>query len=864
MENFVSTFGLGDLIAWSEEKLLEWQRDALRRVLTARLTSNDIDELASMAKAARGLPPLGTASPIPATAAHFRASAGSRLPVSLISIRDIAHVNALSPGPVTFSPQGLTIMYGDNASGKSGIARILKKVGHARNPGGPILPCVFEPDPGKSASAIIDFRVGATDRSYSWIDGVPTTNELREISIFDASCAVVQVEESNRLAYTPEVLQIFQDLAEACQKVSTRLKSERELLESQRSPDIRRLSLRPNTPSGKLVSTLSPETKLTEIDALCDVSNEDRERFNALFRVLQDNPASQVALFEAHARRLRDIDNLTDSLARSLSDAAMQSLEGDIYNAATTAEAARVASKAFAAKSSLSGIGSPIWKELWESARRYSQTAAYPGGTFPVTSEDALCLLCQQPLGQDAAERLKSFERFVQDDTQQRAEKARLELQNRISQLRNLRIPLSGTLKREAALSDIKIVTDLKTFIVSAKSRRRFLLRVAAGVSTPRPRSLSAPPDLTAARAAIGEEIARLRAASQTEDRRRMQSEWEALDDRLKIAPYKTALKNEASTLAYFRFLDFVRSDCDTTWITRKAGEVAKQVVTARLRSAFAANVAHLGFGSAPVEVKLGAGAAGQYPYQISLVAREDVRPAEILSEGEKTCVALAGFLAELETSNNSSCIVLDDPVSSLDHHYRVLVARLLVESAKHRQVIILTHDIVFLLMLTKYGRNAGVPLKESSLRRGGSRHGVPEEGPPWVAMRIKQRLGVLRNELQGAEAALRKGDTAIYEQKAEWIYKRLRQCWERAVEEVLLNEVVVRFGDGVSTQQLRKLTDITDLDVQTVDTQMSYCSGFVHDQSGAVNAGIPAPSAIRADIAVLDDWVAAIRQRRN
>lgn len=551
-------------------------------------------------------------------------------------------------------------------------------------------------------------------------------------------------------------------------------------------------------------------------------------------------------------------------LGQSLSDKKMQDVEGEISDAATTSEAARFAREAFAGNSFLAGIGTPIWKELWESARRYSQAFAYPSNIFPVTSADAVCVLCQQPITQTAAERLKAFERFVQDDIQKRAEKARRTLQDRIDELRKLKIPFSGTLRREAALSNLKTVTDLKTFIVSVKSRRRFLLRKLTGQNARRPDVLPEAPDISGARATIAEEIARLRAAAQTEERRKMQIEWEALEDRQKIAPLKNTLKSEASKLKYCRFLDVVRSDCDTTWITRKAGEVANQVVTARLRSAFASNVAHLGFASAPVEVKLGAGSAGQYPYKISLVAQEDAPPAQILSEGERTCAALAGFLAEIEACDNSSAIVLDDPVSSLDHHYRVRVARLLVESAKQRQVIVFTHDIVFLLMLTKYARNAGMPVKESSLRRGGPRHGIPEEGPPWVAMRVNKRIGVLRNELQVAGTVLRKGDRATYEQKAEWIYERLRQSWERAVEEVLLNEVVVRFGDGVSTKPLRKLTDITDADVQTVETEMSYCSSFVHDESGAVNSGIPDPSVVAVDIKRLEDWVEGIKQRRK
>ncbi|HVA18190.1 MAG TPA: AAA family ATPase, partial [Candidatus Dormibacteraeota bacterium] len=323
-------------------------------------------------------------------------------------------------------------------------------------------------------------------------------------------------------------------------------------------------------------------------------------------------------------------------------------------------------------------------------------------------------------------------------------------------------------------------------------------------------------------------------------------------------------LRRKVARLGHRRLLEGAGNDCDTTWITRKAGDVAKLVITDRLRSAFAANLSRLGFNSAPVEMKLGPGSVGQYPYHVGLMARPDVPPAEILSEGERTCVALAGFLAELETSQNLSSIVLDDPVSSLDHHYRVRVARLLVESAKLRQVVVFTHDIVFLLMLSKYAQKAGIPLRECSLLRGVSRHGIPAEGPPWVAMRVSRRIGVLRNELQTAEALLRKGDRQAYEQKTEWIYKRLRESWERAVEEVLLDEVVLRFGDGIATQRLKKLTDITDSDVQTVDTEMTYCSSFVHDESGAVNAGIPEPPAVQSDIQRLDAWIISIKQRRK
>jgi hypothetical protein len=859
----LSTFTSDDLVAWSE-RLPNWQRDALRRVVLNNLTDTDIAELSSMAKWAAGLTESPVPAPEPVTREQVRADPTSQASISVLTIRDIANVNALAAGPITFAAEGLTVVYGDNASGKSGIARILKKAGRSRSPGGLIRPSVFEPDPGQPASATIEFRVGGDNRTFSWIDGAPSDHEFSAINVFDANCATIQIEESSHLAYTPPILHIFHELARACHDVGNRLRTEKEQLENARAPEIRAIVLNPSTPAGILVSNISHETRLQDIDSLCDLTEADRERSDLLTRALRENPTSQADLLDSRARRLRELDEFMAGLERTFSEIAVTEFDSKLSDTALITEAATAARQAFAANSSLAGIGMPAWNELWESARRYSVLLAYPAQMFPVTRDDALCVLCQQPVGRTAAERMLSFERFVQDDIQQRAVNAVTQISTQKAAFEAIRIPLSTTVLRETGLGGTLAAQSTKAFLIAAKIRKRYLLAKAAGRSSQRPSMLPPRPNLTAIRETVAEEIRNLRAAAGDAERASMQTEFRCLQDRLTLAPLKEILRGEVSRLRTISLLEIARASCDTTGITRKGGEVAKVVVTARLRSEFAGNVAHLGFGAVPVEVKLGPGTVGQHPYHLSLIAREDVPPSEVLSEGEKTCVALAGFLAELEATNNHSGIILDDPVSSLDHHYRLRVAQRLIAAAKLRQVVIFTHDIVFLLMLTKYARAEGVAVSETSLRRGGPQHGVPETGPPWIAMPVSRRIGVLRNELQRAAALLRNGDRPTYEQKAEWIYKRLRQSWERAVEEILLNGVVVRFGDGVSTQRLRLLTDITEEDVQCVDTQMSYCSSFVHDECGAVNSGIPDPATVESDIKRLEDWVAAIGRRRR
>jgi len=52
--------------------------------------------------------------------------------------------------------------------------------------------------------------------------------------------------------------------------------------------------------------------------------------------------------------------------------------------------------------------------------------------------------------------------------------------------------------------------------------------------------------------------------------------------------------------------------------------------------------------------------------------------------------------------------------------------------------------------------------------------------------------------------------------------------------------------------------------DVELVTKEMSRCSDFLHDESGAIHAGAPEPDVVEADIARLDDWIKDLRKNRG
>jgi len=208
---------------------------------------------------------------------------------------------------------------------------------------------------------------------------------------------------------------------------------------------------------------------------------------------------------------------------------------------------------------------------------------------------------------------------------------------------------------------------------------------------------------------------------------------------------------------------------------------------------------------------------------------------------------------------------VLDDPVDSLDQQYRNRVARRLVRESKDRQVVIFTHDIIFVHELNEAANSAGQKVAQFFVEAGvKSDFGKYSEGPPPISLPVSKRIGRLKNLLVAATKIRNEGDLPGYNREAEAIYEYLRQSWERAVEEVLLYNTVVRYGNNVQTQRIKKITDIDAADAALVDSQMAYCSGFVHDAPQYLDVDPPPPDTVKLDIEELAKWVTDLRKNRG
>ncbi|MCX6347913.1 MAG: hypothetical protein NTV79_00210, partial [Candidatus Aureabacteria bacterium] len=186
-----------NILSWATAELKGWQRDALRRLFIKQdLDQQDYDDLYAMLKSAHGLPDPQNRQPFPIAEKHLPAQVGGAAPIVLCALRDLKHVNRIASGQkLEFAPNGITVVYGGNASGKSGYSRVLKRACRARDLAEIIHPDAFD---AKAAANVPEatFDIGVKENEkitlldpLTWKLGETPPDELSTISVFDNRCA---------------------------------------------------------------------------------------------------------------------------------------------------------------------------------------------------------------------------------------------------------------------------------------------------------------------------------------------------------------------------------------------------------------------------------------------------------------------------------------------------------------------------------------------------------------------------------------------------------------------------------------------------------------------------------------------------
>ena len=859
---------LKEILQWSIDRP-HWQRDALRRLVTkGELNETDILEPSNLCKATHGLG--DRVKSVPLDPNHLpRPGAGAK-PVSLQSLTHHVGVNALAQNQtIEFGPS-LTVVYGANAAGKSGYTRILKRACRARGAEEILGNVVSGIAPGRP-SATIRFMAEGERRNYLWCDDQPPNPFLSRVSVFDHHCASVYVEKQTDVAFRPMGLDLFDKLSNTCEAVKKILEKERSTLESQKLqfPDVAE-----GTTVHDLITNLTSLTNPETVKNLALLTKTEKARRDDLRNRIRDlradDPERIAQAIELRAKRAMVLVSRVKNSLEICSGTKIEELFTAREKKMKTRRVVEQLKRETFQEQPLLKTGSDAWRKLWNAAERFSMSDAYPDRDFPFTEEDSRCVLCQEKLTEEAVARLRQFRDFLSSTAQNDDDRATAEYeekQKEMSEVLVLDAPATEAL-HEVRLDDFGLAEAVQMCLVAAETRREKVTDALIDGS-PCPGNL---PSLTFdVHVLIGyvqnleNRASELREPDQQMTLNQLSDELNELEARQILSDNESEVLEAIERKKRIAAYELCVGETRTNTITRKSSAVTTRAVTEQLTSSFSQELDALRFHHVEIQMVAAGGSRGSLYHRLQLRRAPGAEVSKVVSEGEARCLSIASFFAELSTAAERSAILFDDPVSSLDHNWRNNVAERLVVEGLSRQVIVFTHDIVFLHALVEKAEEFDVELKRQYLRREQTGAGLSSQQLPWPAMRVRDRIRHLNALWQDASKTHRKGNQEMYEIEASRIYGLLREAWERGFEEVLLAGTVERYRNSVQTKHAIQLADICAEDCKELDAGMTKCSRWLpgHDQSPADNSPFPAPSEVNDDIKSLDDWIQKIRKRR-
>lgn len=865
-----------DILAFAKKRPL-WQQDALRRLATkSALTEQDLTDLLTAAKLEAGSIELDPKPAlVPLAEAHLTGALGGNAPIKLKSLGGIENANQLKPGETLgFGPDGITLVYGDNGSGKSGYTRIFKSASAARG-SEDILPDVFDAAYGSKPKARATFKIavkqgeGTVDQDVAWEDGQVPADLLRQLRVFDRKMAVLYVKDKTDIEFVPFNLDLLEHLGALCVKLKEQLKQEFDKLDADKRAQLA------TTPAGAVrvaAEAITFATTQPEIDAICKWDAADTDRLSELLQLL-DNAEKALKALRTRKARIETLHARVAALENNLSTATAESLSSAIKTSSelkAAAEAARTATFGSDAKL-LPGVGGAAWKALWDAARRYSAQAAYPAKEFPVTGaaagKDPQCVLCHQDLDADAKARLTAFENFVKGDVEKQANDATKISDAAISTLNAVAAASSSEDKLTIAdieATDPALATKIIAFFTEALKRKETIVAaVGSGdFSGLVAQSESCLSELKAVSDGLVAKIVEAEAAMTPTRRLELERERDTLRNRKSMGEHKPALEALAANRWAHKKLEASNGQFETTSISREMSLLNKTYITTQFETCLKEELEALGV-RRRVTLQVGTQKASSFikpKFDGSAFTELD----RVLSEGEHRAVALACFLAETRMMGTKHTVVIDDPVSSLDHERRHLVAMRLAQEATERQVVVFTHDMVFWCEITDAPLDTKPEITLKDLMRVSNSHcGVVGQGnEPWHNLDVNLRVNYFNQILPSLQALYDASDPG-YADQARSAAVKLRDTWERMVEESLFNKALLRFRKSVETKRLAEVV-VESADYTSIENGMTRTSNWSHDRSRAQGNAAPTPKELKDEIVAIQALQTTLKERRK
>jgi len=618
-----------------------------------------------------------------------------KLDLLFTKLESVEGVNALSENQIIeFSPN-LTIIYGSNGAGKSGYVRLLKKAFYSKAPE-EIIPNIHVATGHKSLNAKFTFTSSEGEVSLNYPKN-STNAEFQQYAVFDGKSVVKHLEQKNEFEFRPAGLGFFGEFSERIKAVEGKLNAA--IQAKQTANDFIDL-FEGESEIKNLIENLSDKTNIDDLKKYIPFSEEDRaqklevEKQHDELSLAFKGKEKEIKVLETIKQLLATNKQNIETLNKHFSEASLKKLKTYIADCVSKEATAKAEGVESFKTDKINHIGTPEWKNFIVAAEKFATNqkteAAYP-------EKGDSCLLCQQPLSDDAQQLISGYWTYIKSVAEQKAKDAAIELSTAKLSFEKLifdLFPADNTLTAWLLEKNPKFLSSLQESLVSQKKLATTIIAdISAKVINNHSEIKISVVGHTTVSDAIDGSINLLKSGKQSEEIARLLKVKTKLLHKEKLGLHfakieafvknQVWIKNARKASVGTRRITETEKSLSEKYFNQRYVEVFNQECIA-LNGNFGINISHTGSG-------------GKSFRQLKLKGNN---PNIILSEGEQKVIALADFIAEMQLSEINRGVIFDDPVTSLDDKRKNIIAERLIKEAAQKQVVIFTHDLVFVSKL--------------------------------------------------------------------------------------------------------------------------------------------------------------------
>jgi hypothetical protein len=723
--------------------------------------------------------------------------------ILLDSLAEVKGVNKLALNQELKFASNLTVVYGNNGSGKTGYSRIMKSLGFSYDQYTQILSNVFDVQQTENV-ALIKYNIDNVPKEFRWNDKL-SSDDLSCIGVFNTECVKLSLDGKRNFIATPRGFHLFNLVSNELEKLHSIL-SEDAISKRKQPRFIEELTQ--DAEVFKYINSINHATKKEEVDSVFSFSDEDelqlqnlkteKEQLNKLLIAHEiDNYQKKINELSTLVTRLETTSRVVNV---TFWEAHFSNL--DMLNALE--EKQQIGIEAIVKDKGVAFYQSEKFSDFIIAAEKYIKIIDNP--IYP--SEADNCIYCLQPLEVNSRILLESYRTLLNDTTKADIEILKSYISKDIQSITNIKTELvlnhdpfdlndDNTPIIPIGISSLFIeLEEYKIALISSmkiKSGFKLNYESAIEIINSRIEGLSAylksKQDLLSVIEHKETEIINL---------------INGLKDSEKVSTNKPIIFDYIDSLKYAYLIDSNKQKFNTRGLSTKSTSARRELIEQRFEEIFTEELRKL---KCPLSISLNFGTQRSIP-KLEQNINNQFSLHDVFSEGEQKSVALANFITELKISGTIGPVIFDDPVNSLDHERISIVAKRLIHLSLERQTIIFTHNVLLFYAIEQIIKESKMSIDyiyytvEKDLNFTGYLY---ENVPPH-----KETYRTYESKINSILNSSKDERTQRESKLAQEGYNHLRSAIELLVEDEIFKQVVKRYKRNITFGQFEKINGTT------------------------------------------------------